>query len=158
MEERPSLDEYFMEIAYVVSKRSTCLRHKNGSVLVRNKHILSTGYNGAPSGLPHCAEVGCLREQEGVPSGQRHELCRGAHAEANAIIQAALHGISTENATLYTTQQPCTLCTKLIINAGIREVVYSEPYPDELAVQLLDTAKVNLRRFDWRPQRKIKKV
>lgn len=137
-----------MEIAKVVSKRSTCLRHKNGAVLVRDKHILSTGYNGAPRGLPHCSEVGCLREQMKIPSGQRHELCRGAHAEANAIIQAALHGISTVNSIMYSTHQPCVLCSKLIINARIKEVIYANPYADDLAVKLLKSAGVTLRKFE----------
>ena len=146
-EKRPSLDEYFMEIATVVAKRSTCLRHKNGAVLVRDKHILSTGYNGAPRGLPHCEEVGCLREMNNIPSGERHELCRGAHAEANAIIQAALHGISTENSIMYSTHQPCVMCAKLIINAKIREVVYKFPYPDKLSLELLKSAEINLRQF-----------
>lgn len=136
-----------MEIATVVAKRSTCLRHKNGAVLVRDKHILSTGYNGAPRGLPHCEEVGCLREMNNIPSGERHELCRGAHAEANAIIQAALHGISTENSIMYSTHQPCVMCAKLIINAKIREVVYKFPYPDKLSLELLKSAEINLRQF-----------
>jgi dCMP deaminase len=146
-EPRPSIDEYIMEIATVVAKRSTCLRHKNGAVLVKDKHILSTGYNGAPSGLPHCEEVGCLRQKNNIPSGERHELCRGAHAEANAIIQAALHGISTENSVMYTTHQPCGMCSKLIINAKIKEVIYMYPYPDELSIELLNAAKVKLRQF-----------
>jgi len=136
-----------MEIAQVVSKRSTCLRHKNGAVLVRDKHIISTGYNGAPSGLPHCSEVGCLREKNKIPSGERHELCRGAHAEANAIVQAALHGTSTEGSTMYSTHQPCSFCAKLIINAKIREVVYISPYPDQLALELLKDAEVKLRQY-----------
>jgi dCMP deaminase len=145
--ERPSPDAYFMEIAEVVSKRSTCLRHKNGAVLVRDKHILSTGYNGAPRGLPHCSEVGCLREELKIPSGQRHELCRGAHAEANAIIQAALHEISTADSIMYSTHQPCILCAKLIINAQVTEVVFKTHYADELAVSLLKRAGVKLRKF-----------
>lgn len=146
-ENRPSVDEYFMEIAGVVSKRSTCLRHKNGAVLVRDNHIISTGYNGAPSGLPHCSEVGCLREKNKIPSGERHELCRGAHAEANAIVQAALHGTSTEGSTMYSTHQPCSFCAKLIINAKIREVVYVFPYPDQLALDLLAEAGVKMRLY-----------
>ncbi|MHC1593080.1 MAG: deoxycytidylate deaminase [Methermicoccaceae archaeon] len=132
---RPSLDEYFMRIALVVSTRSTCLRKKVGAVLVRDKRILATGYNGAPSGMKHCAEVGCLREQSGVPSGERHELCRGVHAEQNAIIQAALHGVSTEGATLYCTHQPCILCTKMLINAKIVRVVFRTSYPDTKALE-----------------------
>jgi dCMP deaminase len=147
-EKRPSLDEYFMEIATVVAKRSTCLRHKNGAVLVRDKHILSTGYNGAPMGLPHCEEEGgCIREMNKIPSGERHELCRGAHAEANAIIQAALHGTSTENSIMYTTHQPCVMCAKLLINAKIKEVVYETPYPDRLSPELLKKAGVVSRQF-----------
>ena len=132
---RPSLDEYFMRIALVVSTRSTCLRKKVGAVLVRDKRILATGYNGAPSGMKHCSEVGCLREQSGVPSGERHELCRGVHAEQNAIIQAALHGVSTEGATLYCTHQPCILCTKMLINAKIVRVVFKISYPDTKALE-----------------------
>jgi len=147
MSGRPTLDEYFMEIANVVSKRSTCLRHKNGAVLVRGNHIISTGYNGAPRGLPHCEEVGCLREKNNVPSGERHELCRGAHAEANAIVQAALHGINTEGSSMYSTHQPCSFCAKLIINAGVREVVYVFPYPDPLALSLLGNAGIRLRQY-----------
>ena len=146
-EERPSTDKYFIEIAEVVAKRSTCIRHKNGAVLVRDKHIISTGYNGAPSGLPHCRELGCLRERNNVPSGERHELCRGAHAEANAIVQAALHGASTEESTMYTTHQPCSFCAKLIINAKIKEVFYIFPYPDQLALELLLSAGVRLRQY-----------
>jgi len=145
--QRPSIDEYFIEIATVVSKRSTCLREHVGAVLVRDKHILSTGYNGAPAGLPHCEEVGCLREQLKIPSGERHELCRGSHAEANAIIQAALHGVSTENSTMYCTHQPCTMCTKLAINAKVQEIVYRAKYPDELSLQLLKDAKIKIRRL-----------
>ncbi len=145
-----------MEIAHVVAKRSTCLRHKNGAVLVREKHILSTGYNGAPRGLPHCSEVGCLREQMKIPSGQRHELCRGAHAEANAIIQAALHGISTANSIMYSTHQPCVLCSKLIINAQIKEVIYAHPYADDLAVKLLKSAGVTLRKVEGKVKEGVK--
>ena len=144
---RPSVDEYFMEIATVVSKRSTCLREHVGAVLVRDKHILSTGYNGAPTGLPHCEDVGCLREQLKVPSGERHELCRGVHAEANAIIQAALHGVSAENSTMYCTHQPCSMCTKMAINAKVKEIVYRIPYPDDLSMQLLKDAKIKIRRL-----------
>lgn len=148
IEKRPSLDEYFMELAFIVSKRSTCLRHENGAVLVKNKHVLSTGYNGSPSGLTHCKVVGCLRNKNRIPSGQRHELCRGVHAESNAIIQAALHGVSTEGATMYTTQQPCSLCTKMIINANITEIIYLEPYPDKLSSELLEETEIKVRTFD----------
>jgi dCMP deaminase len=141
---RPSWDEYFMEIAELVAKRSTCLRRHVGAVLVRDKRIIATGYNGAPANLPHCLEVGCLRQQQAIPSGQRHELCRGIHAEQNAIIQAALYGTSTKDSTLYVTHQPCVLCAKMLINAGIVRVVYGGDYPDEAAAQLLDEAGIKI--------------
>lgn len=141
---RPSWTEYFMEIARLVATRSTCLRRQVGAVLVRDKRILSTGYNGAPSGVDHCLDVGCLREQLGIPSGQRHELCRAVHAEQNAIIQAALHGVSTKGAILYCTTQPCVLCAKMLINAGVEEIFFQGSYPDELALSLLKEAKVKL--------------
>lgn len=138
---RPDWDAYFMEIAQVVSKRSTCLRRSVGAVLVKNKQILATGYNGTPKGLPHCAEVGCLREQMHVPSGKMHELCRGIHAEQNAVIQAAVHGVSIDGATLYCTHQPCVVCSKILINAGIKRIVYANPYPDMLAQEMLGAAQ-----------------
>lgn len=147
MKERLSWDDYFMEIAEVAMKRSTCLRRWVGAVAVRDKRVLATGYNGAPSGLAHCKDVGCLREKLGVPSGQQHELCRGLHAEQNVIIQAALHGVSIAGSTLYVTVQPCVLCAKMIINAGIKEVVFQGDYPDELALSMLDEAGIVLRRF-----------
>lgn len=128
---RPSIDEYFMEIAKVVAKRSTCLRQRVGAVIVKDKRILTTGYNGAPSNLPHCLDIGCLREQLRIPSGERQELCRAVHAEQNAIIQAALHGVSIANATLYTTHQPCVMCAKMMINAKIIRVVYGRRYAGE---------------------------
>jgi len=133
-----------MQIARVVATRSTCLRRHVGAVLVKDKRILTTGYNGAPRGLPHCLEVGCLREQLGIPSGERQELCRGLHAEQNAIIQAAYYGVSIEGATLYCTHQPCITCAKMLINAGIKRIIFEEPYPDELAEQMLREAKVEL--------------
>jgi len=142
---RPTWEEYFIQIARYVSTRTTCLRRSVGAVLVRDKRILSTGYNGAPSGVPHCAEVGCLRETMRIPSGERHELCRGLHAEMNALIQAALHGVTTKGATLYCTTTPCSLCARMLINAGIIEVVALEGYPDELARDLLQQAGVRLR-------------
>ena len=145
--QRPSWDQYFMEIAHLVAKRSTCLRRQIGAVLVRNKHILSTGYNGAPSGVEHCLDVGCLREKLDIPSGQQQEICRGIHAEQNAIIQAALHGVSTEGATLYCTNQPCTLCAKMLINAGIQGIIYEGEYPDELARELLAQANLPVERW-----------
>jgi dCMP deaminase len=141
---RPGMDEYFMEIATVVAKRSTCLRNQVGALFVRNKRILTTGYNGAPSGLDHCDLVGCARD--GVASGTRHELCRAVHAEQNAIIQAALHGISIEGATLYCTHQPCVLCAKMMINARVRKVVYQRSYPDQTALDFLQQAGIEVVR------------
>jgi dCMP deaminase len=148
MAERPSWDHYFMEITRLVSTRSTCLRRKVGAVIVRDRHILATGYNGAPRGLPHCAETGCLREKYKVPAGERHELCRGIHAEQNAIIQAATFGTQIRDAVLYSTHHPCSLCIKMIINAGIHRVVYTEGYPDELSKNLAVEAGLILEHFD----------
>ena len=142
---RPSWDEYFLEVAKLVSKRATCLRRSVGSVLVKEKKILATGYNGAPSGLKHCLDIGCIREKLNIPSGQRHELCRGLHAEQNVILQAALHGVSTKDSVLYITNHPCVICAKMLINAGIREVVISAAYPDELAAKILKDAKIKIR-------------
>jgi dCMP deaminase len=139
---RPSWDEYFMDIAKVVATRSTCLRRQVGAVIVKEKRMLTSGYNGAPRDLAHCGEVGCLRETQNIPSGQRHELCRGTHAEQNAIVQAALYGVAIEGATVYCTHQPCSSCTKMIINAGIRRIVYQNPYPDELGRSLIDEAEI----------------
>jgi dCMP deaminase len=138
--ERPDWDSYFMEIAQIVSKRSTCLRRAVGAVLVKDKQILATGYNGTPKGLPHCEEVGCLREQLHVPSGQMHELCRGIHAEQNSVIQAAVNGVSISGSTLYCTHQPCVVCSKILINAGIKRIVYANPYPDKLAEEMMREA------------------
>jgi len=143
---RPSWDEYFLEVARLVSKRSTCLRRKVGAVLVKDKRILATGYNGAPSGLRHCAEVGCLRKKMKIPSGQRHELCRGLHAEQNVMLQAALHGTGTRSSILYITNQPCTICAKMVINAGVSEVVIAEGYPDMMAMGFLEKAKIKVRK------------
>lgn len=142
---RPSWDSYFLEITKVVASRSTCLRRHVGAVIIKDRRILATGYNGAPSGLAHCEDVGCIREAKGVPSGQRHELCRALHAEQNAILQAALYGVSIQGATIYCTTYPCVLCAKMLINVGIREVVVSGPYPDELATSLLEEAGINVR-------------
>jgi dCMP deaminase len=144
---RPSWDEYFMTIAGQVAGRSTCLRRHTGAVLVKDRRILATGYNGTPRGLRHCEEVGCLREQRGITSGSHHELCRGIHAEQNAVIQAALYGTAIEGATIYTTHQPCVLCAKILINAGVREILYRDPYPDGLAQELLEEAGVVPRRI-----------
>ncbi len=145
---RPEWDSYFMEITKVVAKRSTCLRRKVGAIIVLDKRILATGYNGAPSNLPHCKEVGCPRAKLQVPSGERHELCRGLHAEQNAIIQAALHGSSIKGATLYCTHQPCVVCTKMIINAGIVEVVYEGEYPDPLSIDMFNQAGIRVKLFE----------
>ncbi len=133
-----------MDIAELVSMRSTCLRRRVGAVLVRDRRILTTGYNGAPSGITHCIERGCLREQLHIPSGERHELCRGLHAEQNAIIQAALHGVSTRGATLYCTNHPCIICSKMLINAGITTIFYRDGYPDELSREMLDEAGIKV--------------
>ena len=135
--ERPDWAPYFMEIAGIVAKRSTCMRRSVGALVVKEKRILSTGYNGAPSGLKHCLDLGCIREQTGVASGERHELCRGLHAEQNAIIQAAYHGVSIRGSVLYSTHLPCSICVKMIINAGIVQIFYLEGYPDDLAAQLI---------------------
>lgn len=148
VDQRPSWDEYFMEIVYLIARRSTCLRRRVGAVIVKENQILATGYNGVPSGIRHCSQQGgCLREQMGIPSGQRHELCRGLHAEQNAIIQAAVHGASIKGGTLYCTTFPCIVCTKMLINAGIKKVVFSEGYQDDLAQEMLDQADIILRQF-----------
>lgn len=147
--ERPSWDEYFLGICDFVARRSTCLRRQVGAILVREKRILTTGYNGAPRGLRHCGELGgCQRQRMGVPSGQRHELCRALHAEQNAIIQAALHGVPVTGATMYITTQPCVLCAKMLINAGIERVVYRGEYPDALAMEMLREAGIEVVRWD----------
>jgi dCMP deaminase len=142
---RPSWDEYFMSIAEQVSGRSTCMRRQTGAVLVKDKRILATGYNGTPAGLPHCEAVGCLREQRGIASGENHELCRGIHAEQNAVIQAARYGIPIEGATIYSTHQPCVLCAKILINAGVVDIAFRDPYPDPLSGELLAAAGVDPR-------------
>lgn len=145
---RPDWNTYFMLMAIVASSRSTCLRRKVGAVLVRDRQILSTGYNGAPRGVKHCDEVGCLRETMGIPSGERHEICRGSHAEINAIAQAAAAGTSTADSWLYCTHEPCVYCTKALINAGCRKVFYLHPYPDELARSIMSDSGVECVRID----------
>jgi len=142
---RPSWDKYFLEVAVLVSKRATCLRRRVGAVLVKDKKILATGYNGAPSGLKHCIDIGCLRERLKIPSGERHELCRGLHAEQNVLLQAALHGTSTKGSILYITNQPCIICAKMLINGGIEEIVTSGDYPDKLARDFLEEARIRIR-------------
>ncbi len=141
---RPGWDEYFLQLAGLVASRSTCLRRQVGAILVRDDRIISTGYNGAPRGLKHCLETGCLREKEGIPSGQRYELCRGVHAEQNAIINAAFYGVATEGATIYCTNQPCLICARMIINAGIVKVVHQGNFDDKLALEFLDEAGIEL--------------
>ena len=145
-DKRPGWDEYFLEVAHLVAKRATCLRRKVGAVLVKDKKILATGYNGAPSGLKHCIDIGCLREKLKIPSGQRHELCNGLHAEQNVLLQAALYGISTKDSALYITNQPCVICAKMLINAGVKEIVISNGYPDKMARDFLREAKIKVRK------------
>ena len=146
MDRRPNWDEYFMDFAVLTARRSTCLRRQVGAVIVQDKHIIATGYNGAPRGIAHCGERegGCLRKELGVPSGEKHELCRALHAEQNAIIQAATLGQSVEGGTIYITHQPCAICAKMIINAGIQRIVVKEGYPDELAVEILREAGLRI--------------
>lgn len=141
---RASWPKYFMDIAHLVAQRSTCLRRKVGAIAVLDRRILATGYNGAPSGVAHCLEVGCLRQQLGIPSGQRHEICRGIHAEQNVIIQAAVHGISLRGAEIFCTTQPCIICAKMLINCGVKKIWIAEGYPDRLSEQMLAEAGVEL--------------
>lgn len=133
-----------MDIAMLVARRTTCLRRAVGAIIVKDKRILATGYNGAPAGIRHCSEVGCLREQLGVKSGERHELCRGIHAEQNAIIQAAYHGVSVKGASLYCTNLPCSICAKMIINAGIRKIYYQSGYADDLSREMISESGIKL--------------
>lgn len=141
---RPNLDEYFLKIASVVAERSTCLRHHVGAVAVRDKHILATGYNGAPAGLKDCLELGCLRDEHQIPSGTRHEICRSIHAEQNVIIQASLHGVSLEGATIYCTHTPCILCAKMLVNARIRRFVSFGRYADNSFIELFKEAGIEV--------------
>jgi dCMP deaminase len=146
--DRPSWQKYFMDITFLVAKRSTCLRRAVGALIVKDKRILSTGYNGAPTGLKHCLEMGCLREKLNVPSGEKHELCRGIHAEQNAIIQAAYHGVCIKDATLFCTNMPCSICAKMIINAGIKRIYYHSGYADAMSKEMLGEAGIDLIQFD----------
>jgi len=148
MPKRPSWDEYFLEVAKLVAKRATCLRRSVGAVIVKDKRILATGYNGAPSGLKHCVDVGCLRQKLNIPSGERHELCRALHAEQNALIQASLYGISVKGSKLYATCQPCVICVKMLINAGIKEIVIAGAYPDKMAAQFLKEAGIKVKKIE----------
>lgn len=144
---RPSWDDYFLKIVVTVAERSTCLRRQVGALIIKDKRILASGYNGAPTGLQHCLEIGCLREKLGIPSGERQELCRGLHAEQNAIIQAAYYGISIKGGSLYSTIQPCITCAKMIINAGIEKLIYKGDYPDQLAMDILKESGITVIRL-----------
>lgn len=146
--DRPSWDDYFARITVLVASRATCVRRKVGAILVLEKRILATGYNGAPQGLAHCLEIGCLREKQGIPSGERHELCRGIHAEQNVIIQAARYGISIVGSTLYCTNLPCVICTKMLINSGVKKICYGDGYPDELSFGMLEEAGIELVKME----------
>jgi len=145
---RPGWDEYFMEITRLIARRSTCLRRAVGAVLVKDRRVLATGYNGAPTGLKHCSDTGCMRQEQEIPSGERAEICRGLHAEQNAIIQAAYHGASIAGATLYCTTLPCSICVKMLINAGVVEIVFGDGYPDPLAEKLIAEARIGTRRYE----------
>lgn len=146
---RISWDEYFMEMAELAGKRSTCNRRHVGAVIVKDNQILATGYNGAPKGLPNCCDLGqCIREKLNIPSGERHELCRAVHAENNAITQCAVNGVSCKGGTLYVTASPCTMCTKQIINAGITRVVAKELYPDEMAKEMIEQSGIVFEVFN----------
>lgn len=144
MKTRPTWDNYFLELADLVASRSTCLRRQVGAVLVKEERIISTGYNGAPRGLHHCLDLGCLREEQGIPSGHRYELCRGVHAEQNAIINAAYYGVSTRGGVIYCTNQPCIICARMIINAGIVKVVHRGDFDDTLALQFMQEAGIEV--------------
>ena len=148
MMSRPDNDTYFMRMADLVATRSTCLRRQVGAVIMKEKRVLTTGYNGAPKGLKHCAEVGCVRTQNNIESGTRHELCRGVHAEQNAVIQAAYFGASIKDASIYTTNFPCVMCAKILVNAGIIEVIYKDDYEDPLSKDIMNESKVVLRRYE----------
>ncbi len=152
IDKRPSWETYFMEIAVLVARRSTCLRRSVGAVVVKDRRLLATGYNGAPTHVRHCQETGCLREQLKVPSGERHELCRGIHAEQNAIIQAAFHGVSIRDASLYCTNLPCSICAKMIINAGIKTIYYLSGYADSMSEEMLGEAGVNVFKLERQKQ------
>lgn len=136
-----------MQITQLVSTRSTCMRRQVGALLVKDKNIVATGYNGVPSGITHCDVTGCLRDQLKVPSGERHELCRGLHAEQNAIIQAAKHGANISESILYCTDSPCIICSKMLINAGVKEVVFGRGYPDKLSLDMLSEAGIKFSQY-----------
>ena len=146
--DRPSWTTYFMDITELVAKRSTCTRRAVGAILVKDKQVLATGYNGAPSGVAHCADTGCLREQMNIPSGERHELCRGVHAEQNAIVQAALYGVSIKDSTLFCTNLPCSICAKMLINAGIKKIYYKSGYADTISEGMMEEAEIEVIKLD----------
>jgi len=148
---RPDIDEYFLKIASVVGERSTCRRHRVGAVAVKDKHILATGYNGAAAGVKDCLELGCLRDERGIESGTRHEVCRGIHAEQNVIIQASLHGVSLEGATIYVTHSPCVLCAKMLVNAKIRRFVTFGSYSDDSFVGMFREAAIEFEQHGKPP-------
>jgi len=151
---RPDVNEYFLKIASVVAERSTCRRHHVGAVAVKDKHILATGYNGAPSGFKDCLELGCLRDELGIPSGTRQEICRGIHAEQNVIIQATLHGVSLEGSTIYATHTPCNQCAKMLVNAKIKRYVSFGRYDDNSFKDLFREAGIEVD-IKPRPSSKI---
>jgi len=145
--DRPSLDEYFMRMAKLAAKRSTCTRRSVGALIVKNKRVLATGYNGPPKGITHCEVVGCIRTQLGIPSGKRHELCRGLHAEQNAIIQASVFGVDVSGSTMYVTNKPCIFCAKMALNAGIKEIVFESDYNDAVTDELIRESDLVFRRL-----------
>ena len=155
MTDRPTWDQYFMRMAFLAASRANCTRRKVGAVIVKDKNVLATGYNGPPSGAVHCDVVGCIRDDLDVPSGERHELCRGLHAEQNAIIQAAVHGVSIAGSSIYITTHPCGVCSKMIMNAHIKEIVYAGGYPDDLSELMLLESSIEKRNFPL-PQNEIK--
>lgn len=150
--DRPGMDRYFMDLAFLASKRSTCTRRAVGAVIVKDGHVLATGYNGPPTGMRHCDVLGCLREDLNIPSGERHELCLGLHAEQNAIIQAAREGKKIDGATIYVTNKPCSVCTKVIVNAGIKDIVFAEDYPDKLSEFILRETGVQARLLEYQQE------
>ncbi len=155
MDAKPSWDQYFMRMAYLAASRANCTRRKVGAVIVKDKHVVATGYNGPPSNTVHCDVVGCIRDDMNIPSGERHELCRGLHAEQNAIIQAALNGVSTKDSIIYVTTHPCVVCSKMIMNAQVGEIIYADGYPDELAELMLLESEIIKRRFSL-PENEIR--
>ena len=155
LDTRPSWDQYFMRMAFLAASRSNCTRRKVGAVIVKDKNVLATGYNGPPSGTVHCDVVGCVRDELNVPSGERHELCRGLHAEQNAIIQAAVHGVSIRDSVIYITTHPCVVCSKMLMNSQIREVIFAQGYPDELSELMLMESTIKKRRFEL-PQEEVR--